>query len=184
MSAETVAETLYATLNRPPGRIFARLRIDNVAFAYAASGIAATTIVAAGSLIPMAWQAAQPGPWEAPGFRSFLVTGFLVWLVITVIELFVAAPFVAAATWLGSRHRIESALYYVGLGGLSASGLALLPFGAPWLSSLALAVWLIAGPCGACFGLAWWYLHRRWRWESRAVDHARLAAVFLDGRAS
>ena len=178
-----MARTLLATLNRPAGCIFARLRIDNAAFAYVASCFAATTIVAAASLVPMAWQATDPQPWGEFGFRYFVTSGLVAWFFISVLGLAVAAPFVLVATVLGSRHRIEAAPYYVGLGGLSASAVALLLVGAPSDSGFGLTVWLILAPCGACFGMAWWYLHRRWKSETGEADRDRLAAVFLDERA-
>jgi len=187
MSAEAVARSLFATLNRPAGPFFVRLRIGNAALAYVASCFTATTIVATASLATTAWQvagqAAGPGPWEEFGLRYFITSGLIVWLLITIIGLVVAAPFVIAATLLGGRHRIESAPYYIGLGGLSASAVALLLVGTAWDTDFGLTVWLILAPCGACFGMAWWYLHRRWTSEDGTADRDRLAAVFFDGRA-
>lgn len=160
-----MARAFLSTLNRPPGRLFARLRIDRPLDAYALCGIAATATVAAVHVAVMAWNLTRLGGWPEFDWPDYVLSGTLIWAAITIAGLVVAGPFVAAATWLGRRFGFESALYYAATGAISASALVLLLLGPPRPGDFdtALAGWLIVPPCAAAWGAAWWYLHRRWQ---------------------
>jgi len=168
MSARAVARGFFAVLNRPGGRVFDRLRIDDPLPAYFACCLAATTIVAGGAMLAMIRDVARNPDWPAFDWLNFFAIGILRWIILTVMGAVLAAPFVPAATWIGARLRIESALYYIGLGSAIMAALVLLLVGPPRESPFgtAIASWLIGPPCGASMGFAWWYLHRRWKARS------------------
>jgi hypothetical protein len=154
-----------AVLHRPGGRIFGRLRIDNAALAYFASCTAATALIGGGWVLATIWNVARHPDWPPFDWCNFVAIGIERWIILTMTGAVLAAPFVPTATWIGGRLRIESGLYYAGLGAAIMAALALLLVGPPRESPFgtAIAAWTFGRPCGAAMGFAWWYLHRRWR---------------------
>jgi hypothetical protein len=168
MSAETVGLGLFAALNRPGGRICGRLRIDKAFLAYSTCCLIVGGMVAGSLMLATVWYAA-PYPGSPPfDWLTFVAVGAARWLILAVMGAVLAAPFVPAATWIGNRLGIESALYYGGLGCVTMAALALFLAGPPRETPFGTAIfaWTIGPPCGAAMGLAWWYLHRRWKARS------------------
>jgi hypothetical protein len=163
--AEAVGRRPLAVLNRPGGRIVGRLRIDNGALAYVASCIAATTLIGGVWVLATIGNVARRPDWPPFDWSNLVATSIVRWIILTMAGAVLAAPFVPTATWIGARLRIESALYYAGLGAAIMAALALLLAGPPRESPFgtAIAAWMFGPPCGAAMGFAWWYLHRRWR---------------------
>ena len=99
-----------------------------------------------------------------------LVQGLEFTIIAVVVSVVAAAPFVPLATWAGRRWRMENAVYYGGLGGLSAALAAFLLVGVPGppgaFGPIEMVIALAAPVYGTFWGLAWWYLHRRWKSEA------------------
>lgn len=156
---------LFETINRPPGRFFARLRIDNPVLAYFASCIASTATVAALFIMLGFWEMALHDRWAQFDPAGALIIGVVPWIFVTGTGAIVAAPFVAGATWAGRQFGIESAPYYVLAATGSAVALILPLVGVPEPNDFSLIyfVWEAGLLCAAAWGAAWWYLHRRWK---------------------
>ena len=169
MSAEAMSHGLLAALNRPEGWLAAKLRIADPVSAYAACCVASTAIVAAlyGSLLLLL--AGLRAEWTIVGLENFIRAGLTTWAWITLVGAVFALPFVPLATLIGARLKVESLAYYAGLGGIITAALAFLLFGLPRpsLFGTSMFAWTVGPACGAAFGAAWWYLHRRWKSSSR-----------------
>lgn len=153
----------FVSLNRPRGWPFDRMRIRDPLNAYMtccfASAGAGTTGALAGLLL-------RGTPYDG----RLLVLALEITLLIVVAAAIAAAPFVPLATWVGQRWRTENAFYYGGLGGLSAGFAAFLLVGVPDppgpFGPTEIMIVAAAPLYGTLWGLAWWYLHRRWKSEA------------------
>lgn len=143
--------------------LMTRLRIDRAPTAYATCCFASSTIVAGAYLPIFLWNVMRRGNAFRLPLWTLVEQGFQTWLILAVAAFVIAAPFVAMATRMGARQKIEGAAYYAGTGGLSGAALALLAAGGETPVGLTIAAWMIGPPCGAAWGASWWYLHRRWK---------------------
>ena len=154
-----------SAINRPRGRLAARLKVDDPLRAYLASCVASTTIVEA---ILFAWSMLRLtllNDWERFDGQMAIQRGLLTWTLSTFFGAVITAPFLLGATWMGARLEIESLPYYAGLGGGIMAAMVLLLVGIPAPTDFATSylAWFIGPPCGTIGGGAWWYLHRRWK---------------------
>lgn len=142
----------------------ARFRIERIGTAYFLCSFVSTAVVGAAFLPFVVWNVTRQRQWGEFNFLIFIERCVSAWLLLGTLGLFVAAPFVFPATWLGARYRLESALYYAMHGGITVSVIAFLLVGLPRHTPFGdtITAWLVGPPCGTIWGLAWWYLHRRW----------------------
>jgi hypothetical protein len=153
------------TINRPPGRRFARFRIELPVHAYLAGCLASTFVAAILILVQICWVPRLRDSWPQYGLADFAIAGIAPWLLTATVGAIVAAPFVAAATLVGKRLRLESAPYYVSAGLLSVAALILPIFGIPPPNDLVVPTLVreFALVSAGLWGASWWYLHRRWQ---------------------
>jgi hypothetical protein len=165
-----MGSTLWAALNRPAGPLASSLRIDEPVPAYLLSGIIGTAITCGvGGLVRFV-SAGGVRQLQEADITIYFGQAFSIWLFFTAAVLFVGAPFVPLATWIGARLRVESVAYYGLTGGLVMAALVYAALGPPrplgphefgFMSGL----WPFGPLCAAIFGVAWWYLNRRWKSE-------------------
>jgi len=117
------------------------------------------------------WSVARHDLWAHFSTGGFILSGMNGWVFATLIGAVVAAPFVSVATWIGAQLKVESMLYYLASGVLSACLLIFLIVGPPRESPFGgtMAAWGITVLGAAILGISWWYLHRRWRAPQRAT---------------
>jgi hypothetical protein len=161
---------LWAAVNRPVGSVASSLQIDEPIVAYLVSGIIGTIVVLGVGAVT---RFASDGTVQLhdAGVMAYMGQVIVIWTIFTAAVLVVAAPFVPLATWIGARLRIESVAYYGVAGGLIMTTLLYTLLGPPHRLrpqefGFMMGLWPMGPPCAAMFGMAWWYLHRRWKSES------------------
>jgi len=144
-------------------RLWRSARIERAGSAYIACSFLATAEVAALALLATVSIRTYRGHWDQFDPLAFVAQGVDAWFALSIAGIIVAGPFVLAATWVGVRLRVESALYYFLTGGLTACVLVYLLFGASRQTEFGSVLeWIIGPSCGAAWGATWWILHRRW----------------------